>query len=108
VKSLTRDRITTLLLTDHRWRICACGTGSVVVVMVMGLVALLAGKVARRRPLAGIPGLDVLQAIHDVDVLQTECPGFVEEEPDKKRSSQIAGGKHVAVGVRDSVGRDRG
>lgn len=47
------------------------------------LVPVLSSDIARWRPLRASPGLQVLLAVHEVHVLQTEHAGFVEEEPDE-------------------------
>ena len=67
------------------------------------LVALLAGNVARRHPLAGGPGLEVVLAVHEVDVLERQAAGLVEEEPDEDAGGQIAGGKDVSKVVGDAL-----
>ena len=59
------------------------------------LVSLPAGDVAGRHPLAAGPGLDVGLAVHEIDVLEGQGAGLVEEEPDQQGGEEVAACKDV-------------
>lgn len=72
------------------------------------LVALLARDVPGRGPLGRRPRLDARVGVHEVDVLEAEGAGLVEEEPDEQGGGDVAADKDEAVGEADAVGGEGG
>lgn len=61
------------------------------------------GHIAGRHPLGACPSLQLFLSIHEIHILQTECAGLVQEEPDEQSRCQVGANKDKAKGVPDLV-----